>query len=238
MDLLWPPRTTCLLCGGPLGDGAAMPPVCPTCWSAMAYPEGVHRCANCARPLMDETRLCADCEAGPLFGRVFALGLHEGALREAIHLLKFEGRDDLGVPLGRRLALFIAERHDLVVPVPLHRARFAERGYNQAALVAHGIRRETGTPVVAGALRRVRNTGHQAKLDRTGRLLNLAGAFTAPTRPPWAGRRVLLVDDVLTTGATASAAADVVRKTGAAHVNLAVLAVSTTLVHGNLTNTH
>lgn len=232
-ELLWPPRTTCLLCEANLAAaseaGEALL-VCEACWESMPFAPGVNCCNICSRPLVGGRGRCVECAEWPVFGQVWALGFHRGALREAIHHLKFNGREGLGVPLGQRLADQVSGQHDLVVPLPLHPTRLRERGYNQALLVAWGLAGSLGTPVTDGALVRLRRTGHQAKLDRAERLQNLAGAFglhsSHAKNPPWAGRVVLLVDDVLTTGATASAAAKVLRQTGATRVNLAVLAVS------------
>jgi ComF family protein len=120
-----------------------------------------------------------------------------------------------------------------VIPVPLHRSRLAERGYNQAAIVAGEIARVMGVPMFDRELVRLRRTGHQAKLDRRHRMQNLRGAFgPAKATPAFAGMRVLLVDDVLTTGATAAAVAEAIYRGGARSVDLAVLGVSTTTVKG------
>ncbi|HEY3368925.1 MAG TPA: flagellar assembly protein FliW [Symbiobacteriaceae bacterium] len=237
LDVLWPPRTRCLLCEGaltregtPAGTSPGVP-VCSGCLDAMGFRPGVNQCESCSRPTTGGGALCADCAAGSPYGRVFALGFHEGALREAIHHLKFGGRSDLAVPLGRKLAPLVVLRPDLVMAVPLHRSRLHERGYNQAALLAEGLAGALAVPVTGGLLR-LRATGHQAKLDRAGRLHNLDGAFGTTGRPSWVDRSVLLVDDVLTTGATAAAVARVLRGAGARDVNLAVLAVSATPVRG------
>lgn len=172
---------------------------------------------------------------GSAFGYVYALGLHEGALREAVHHLKFGDREELAPPLGRRLAALISTRPDCLVPVPLHRSRLVERGFNQATLIARAIAAELSIPVMDQAMTRLRRTGHQAKLDRAARMKNLQHAFgVARTPAPWAGKSVLLVDDVLTTGATAVAVANVLRQTGARAVDMAVLAVSATKVRGIL----
>lgn len=232
LDLFWPPRTTCLICGGDLQSTCHEALVCGTCWEAIGRPPAVPCCVNCCRPLNQPQTgcdsICEECVEGSPYGRVFSLGLHEGALREAVHHLKFHGRDELGRALGHRLAERVQVQPECIVPVPLHRSRLRERGFNQAAMLGEGIGRRLGVPMVDGVLRRTRSTGHQAKLDRAGRLQNLEDAFAvAEGRIPWAGRSVLLVDDVLTTGATATAVAEVLHRTGAREINLAVVGVST-----------
>jgi ComF family protein len=241
MDLVWPPRTQCLLCGGLLeGDPGPHQLACPACLASMAFEPGVSRCANCSRPSSRQSGLCPDCEDGSPFGVVFALGPHEGPLREAIHHFKFSDRPELAGLLGPRLAARISVAHDCIVPIPLHRSRLRERGYNQAALLARAIGAVKGVSVCEGVLIRLRATGHQAKLSRESRLRNLSGAFAVgpAASPPWEDRRVLLVDDVLTTGTTVTAAAEILYRTGARSVDTAVLAVSTTPVQGKLQTSH
>lgn len=109
---------------------------------------------------------------------------------------------------------------DALAPVPLHPARERERGYNQAALIAGEFGEIAGTPVLAGALRRIRHTGTQTKLGREERQGNLAGAFVCPDPPMAAGKRLLLVDDVFTTGATVSACALALKAAGCAEVGV------------------
>lgn len=233
-DLFWPPRTQCLICQAPLA-GCSEPKglVCDECLSSMAFDPKEPRCANCTRPTYASDGLCDECADGSPFGVVFSLGPHRGPLREAVHHLKFEDRQELGAVLGRRLAQRISVRYDCVVPVPLHRTRLRERGYNQAAIVGREIAAAAGIPLHEEILVRLRRTGHQAKLHRRNRLHNLQGAFGVKgATPPWLGQRVLLVDDVLTTGATAASAATELYGSGARSVDLAVLAVSTTLVKG------
>ncbi len=228
LDLLWPPRTTCLLCEGALDQGRSDLLVCKLCWEAMPFPVNLPLCRQCSRPLKSGWGWCADCADGQPYDQVWALGLHRGALREAVHHLKFGRREELGRPLGERMAPLICRKYDLVIPVPLHPSRLRQRGYNQAGLVAAGIAAELGLPLVDGSLVRLRRTGHQAKLERHARLRNLNGAFhiVQSQAGRLVGRSILLVDDVLTTGATATAAAEAIRRGGAERVDLAVLAVS------------
>lgn len=231
LDLLWPPRTTCIFCTGPLGEDGIGGLFCADCWASMGFPAGRRYCFNCTRPHTGWGDYCADCARGSVFGYVYALGLHEGALREAVHQVKYGGREALGILLGTRLGALVSSRPDCIVPMPLHPFRLRQRGYNQAALIAQGLAEVLGVPVVDRVLRRRRWTARQANLDRLSRQRNMENAFDLPMGAPcWQGRSVLLVDDVLTTGSTARAAARVLWESGAADVNLAVLAVSATPV--------
>ena len=135
----------------------------------------------------------------------------------------------VGRLLGELLAIRVREaladgelsRPDRLVPVPLHPWRLWQRGFNQAELIAAALGRDIGVPVLAGALRRVRNTPPQSGLGAASRRTNLRGAFSAAVEV--AGRHVLLIDDVMTTGATARECAGVLRQAGAATVEIAVL---------------
>lgn len=227
-DFIWPPRTKCLLCDAWVGEGGNL--ACNACWDSMRFPEARVCCSRCQRPTLTRVSCCTECRERPELGHVWALGLHEGSLREAVHHLKFSGRIELGVQLGRRLGQSISTRYDAVVPVPLHRSRLRERGYNQALSIAAGVSEVTGIPLVEGGLQRLRSTGHQAKLERADRLRNLRGAFSISDRWSPAGQRLLLVDDVLTTGATAAAAASALLAAGTVVVDVGVLAVSATVI--------
>ncbi len=191
-------------------------------------------CAACDAPVRWRAILCASCARAVVRARggtdaaaPIAFGLFGGALALAIRRFKFADRPDLARPLGdlvRRAARDAAVVADVIVPVPLHPRRLAERGYNQAALLASAVARELGVPVVPLALARVRNTAQQARLDRQARLVNVERAFRARDAPAVAGRRVLLVDDVATTGATLDACAEALLEAGAASVQRLVVA--------------
>ena len=132
----------------------------------------------------------------------------------------------LGVPLGHLLRRLLREEGlsaEVVVPVPLHPKRLAERGYNQAALLARAAARELGAPLEARALVRVRDTSQQARLGRTERLTNVERAFVARNPEAVRGRDVLLVDDVETTGATLAACRAALLEAGARHVTMVCL---------------
>ncbi len=153
----------------------------------------------------------------------------KGPFRSLHHALKYANRPVYAQRLGRLLGETFRDELqaiDLIVPVPLHRRRFLERGYNQSAWLAQGIRDVLGRPVAPELLVRVRATQSQTHLHREARRTNVAHAFTAPYPERVAGRHVLLVDDLLTTGATAAWAAQTLRKAQASGVTLVTLGLA------------
>ena len=219
LDLIFPTR--CASCGAP---GEA--PFCGVCADTlMPLPAG---CPVCGAP-QDESllpalrpRRCVHCrERAPAFTFATAPYLHGGALAEAIHRLKYERREDLGPALSVLFEGCARPRSDCLAPIPLHPQRLRERGYDQARLLADGAAKRFGLPVVP-LLTRVRHTGQQVGRDRAARERNLRGAFTASEKAK--GRRVCIIDDVLTTGATAAAAAEALLNAGAARVEVRTLA--------------
>jgi ComF family protein len=214
VDLVWPPR--CAACGG----GVSAEPFCPTCAEAVdPVPAG---CARCGQPGPDP--LCGACRASPpAFDAVRAGGLFGGPLADAVHAFKYGGRSALARPLGAWLAARAPlPPGALVVSVPLARGRRIERGYDQAALLAGALARAAGGRLGPAVLRRVRETPPQVGRGREERARNVAGAFEATEAV--AGRDVVLVDDVVTTGATADAAAAALRRAGARSVVVVALA--------------
>jgi ComF family protein len=152
-----------------------------------------------------------------------------GKLQKAIHSLKYEGIFPVGIIFGRELGETIAASPeadviDAVVPVPLHRLKKIERSYNQAEKIAEGIAAVLKRPVMNGVIERKKYTGSQTGLSLKERRHNLEGAFTSGRKP--CPRRVLLVDDVLTTGATVTAAAEALFNNGAETVFLAAVALA------------
>jgi ComF family protein len=146
-------------------------------------------------------------------------------LRELIHLFKYSSIRTLEVPLGKMIAGAIPrdQRFDAVVPVPLHWFRKWRRGFNQSELLGRAAASRMGIPLLA-ALRRTRATQVQAGLSRAARRDNIRGAFAVPSPRSVHGLRLLLVDDVLTTGATAGICAAALKRAGAAHVSVLALA--------------
>ena len=217
LDLLYPPR--CAACGEPGPDGRA--PFCATCAEAIdPVPGGCDRCG-----LPGPDRRCGHCHAlPPAFAGVQAGGLYGGPLADAIQALKYGGRPAVARPLGLWLAGRIALPPGApVVAVPLARRRRIARGYDQAALLAGHLATAVGHRRLPGALRRVRETPPQVGRSRAERARNVAGAFAAGPRPV-AGLDLVLVDDVVTTAATADAAAAALRAAGARSVTVVALA--------------
>ncbi len=217
-DALFPPR--CVQCGE-VGYR-----LCPACWSQMAVLPS-HRCPRCAHPLPSDRAPCPHCRhARWLLDRVVALRPYEGPWRRAIQALKY--RRDRGLALlfareAQRLLRSLSWPISCVIPIPLDRHRERERGYNQVDLWARRLARSLGWPYRPHALQRVRATASQVGLSREARWRNVQGAFRAAP-PEVRGCRVLLVDDVLTTGATMNEAAHALLQAGAIAVYGFVLA--------------
>lgn len=222
LNLLYPSR--CPVCSGP-SDSPSHSPICSGCWASIKRLEGPS-CRICARPFASEyAGLCGDClRERPPFSRVITYGLYSDALKEAVHLLKFTSIKRLSRPLGMLLAGLDIPEADLIVPVPLSTRELRKRGFNQTLLISRALSKTTGIPLGPGLLYKKRETPPQVSLPRRERLLNLKGAFAA--REGLEGRRVILVDDVVTTGATARECSRAILKAGAEEVFVAAVARS------------
>jgi ComF family protein len=212
LDVVFPRR-----CAG-CGDGPW--PFCSACRAALQVLEPPW-CERCGRPNPLPVPSCRDCPPEPLCS-ARAPFRYEGPAKAAIHRLKFTGWRDVASALASAMGAMGLPHADVVTWVPLARRRLAERGYDQARALAVGLGRELGIPVDR-LLRRVVATPPQARRSGAERRRVMQGVF-APLRP--APSRVLLVDDVLTTGATAAACAEVLRSAGAREVHLAASARS------------
>ena len=219
--------------GRPTGfPGVMAPYFCPGCrnqWTAVASPL-CSRCGLVFKSREGADHLCGRCVERPgVFTRARAAGIYDHALQSAIHALKFKSKVSLAGPLGE--LLFDTFRHhwkdgdiDVVAPVPLHRHRFRRRGFNQAYLLVREWAIRAETVVIRDLLVRTRATAPQTGLDRKQRRINIRNAFTVSRPGQSANKRVLLVDDVLTTGATVDACADALIRDGAKQVDVLTLA--------------
>jgi len=222
LTLLFPPA--CSACATLLELDA---PFCEPCTLA-TEPVPLPGCPRCAEPL-EQPGVCSRClRAPPSFRAARAAFVHTGPLARAIHRFKYEGHSELALPLARALAEASREwlgslgGEPVLVPIPLHHRRLIRRGYDQAALLARALARATGLPVRSTLLRRIRATRRQVGLTEAQRTENVHRAFSARGSLP--GGPVVLVDDVLTTGATARGACEALREVGTRWVYVLTLA--------------
>ena len=229
-DLIVPP--CCLVCRTPLGAHHLL---CAPCWREVHFIRAP-LCDVLGIPLPFDTgerMLSAAAVAHPpAYDRARAVAHFSGSMRTLVHQFKYADRHDARTLYGRWLAEAghsLTQGIDVVVPVPLSRWRLLSRRFNQAAILAQELSRRTGLAVDVGLLRRRRFTRSQVGLTRDERRRNLAGAFVVPRqrRASVHGRNVLLIDDVITTGATVEACARVLKRAGAAHVDVLALALVT-----------
>ena len=227
IGIVYPP--TCIACQAATGEAQAL---CPACWRGIGFIERPY-CERLGTPfpvdLGNGLLSPAAIADPPVFGRARAVCRFDGTARELVHRLKYGDRVELSLTLGRMMAQAgreLTADADLVLPVPLHRTRLWRRRFNQAAALARIICRETGLPLETTALTRIRRTRQQVGLTRAQRAENLQGAFhvSAAMRRRLEGRRILLVDDVLTTGATVNAASRALLRAGASTVDVLTFA--------------
>ncbi len=211
IDLLFPPR-----CGGCQAAGSLW---CEACRAAVK-PIVPPWCEKCGEPFVTE-RLCANCRAYPLeIEKIRSVAVFDGVLRQAIHRFKYQRVSSLAEPFGNRLADYWRAEQlaaDWLIPVPLHPSRERDRGYNQSELLARQLARRVNVPVRRNGLRRTRATAVQMTLNAVQRRENVVGAFEC-VEARVRGMRVVIVDDVSTTGATLDACAQAVLKAGAVSV--------------------
>ena len=227
VDFLLPPY--CMICAERVEAGGTL---CARCWGRVDF---------VTQPLCPRTGRPFGHDPGPGVESVEALGgrlaydrarvvaRYEDAVRDIVHTLKYRDRLDLARPLGRLMARAGAELladADCLVPVPLYRLRLWRRRYNQSALLARWAGRAASVPVRSDLLVRTRATRPQVGLTASQRQRNVSGAFAVPERLAGAvaGRRIVLVDDVITTGATIDACARCLRRAGAASVDVLAFA--------------
>jgi ComF family protein len=230
-ELLYP--RICIGCRRRLAGPDQKELVCASCWSAIERTVPP-LCGRCGRPLRGAGAtavVCPECRAtAPCFDRAYAPCSYTGVLKELIAAFKYKGKDYLSESLGRLLVEFIREYRlpletiDTLVPIPLHSARLREREFNQAELLAREVAKAYDKPVTTGLLARLRYTRTQTELAADRRRQNVLDCFRVIDRTAAAGKNILLIDDVLTTGATLSEAARCLKEAGAGTVLALTLA--------------
>ncbi len=220
----------CRICGDSLTQFTAVP-VCAICLAAPRPFMAECCCQRCGTPFLsdaslDDDGVCRLCHGGRRgFDACFAYGDYTGELRQLIHVLKYEGVTSLSKPLAGYMLRGLP-RHiplDMVAAVPMHWWKQYRRGFNQAELLADEVARSTGLPQVR-LLRRAQSSTAQAGLGSAERRRNAKASFALKGRRPLDGRRILLVDDVFTTGATAMACARLLKQAGASYVAVLTIA--------------
>jgi ComF family protein len=230
-DIIFP--RNCILCRQ-YHPATAVDPLCPPCrhklpWNIPPF------CLRCSRNLtaVSEEGLCPSCRAHPPdFDEGWSLLNYEGPARDLLRLLKFHNKTSVRRTFARLWHEF-TDRHMLrfpdaamVIPIPLHPVRLRERGYNQAELLAAGVAGALGLPLRTGIMERGRHTQRQSDLGAKDRWTNIKGAFTIKNPAGIVGRVIILVDDILTTSATASEAAATLKAAGAARVVCITLGIA------------
>ena len=228
-DLIFPPQ--CIECGLLLQDTRDIP-FCASCFSEITF---VHPplCTSCGLPFqsqVEDNHLCSDCIASPpFFSAARAVGLYDKILLEAIHRFKYNRHILSGRALGKLMAsycypLFEWSQNDLIIPVPLHPKRLRHRGFNQAVILGREIAVRFRLKLKVDTLRRCVHTLPQFDLGRNERGPNVKGAFEVRKPQEIEGRRIILIDDVYTTGSTVKECARTLLQAGAEEVAVLTLA--------------
>jgi ComF family protein len=226
-DFLYPP--SCAACSVQTGTHRSL---CPKCWSGIRFIERPY-CEVMGSPFSHDLGagiLSAEAIAEPPpFDRLRSAALHDGAARDLVHSLKYRDRLDLAPMMAAwmlRASDGAVDACDMFIPVPLHRSRLLSRKFNQAAELARHLGKLSGKPLMPATLVRVKRTAQQVGLSANARRENVRGAFAIARHRDndVFGRRIVLIDDVYTTGATVAAAARVLKKAGAADVTVLTFA--------------
>ncbi|MBI5893147.1 MAG: ComF family protein [Deltaproteobacteria bacterium] len=221
LNIIIPPA--CHICGG-----AADNYICANCKQGINFILGAV-CTICGLPFVSKEsspHMCGECiKKKPKFAMARSIAEYNGVLLEAIHKFKYNAKTSLAKPLG----LLMAERlplnnYNVIVPVPLHKRRLKERGFNQSLLLAREISKKHNTPIDYLNLKRIRFTEPQINLKGEERLKNVRGSFAVEDARVFKNKNILLVDDVYTTGATVMECSKVLKKSGAKDIFVLTLA--------------
>lgn len=230
-DILYP--KTCLACKTKVQTIADEELICGKCWSEIKRNLPPF-CSSCGRHLEKNNlnkNICPTCIRKRLhFDHAFSPCVYDGVVKNLIHEFKYRGKDNLGKPLSKIMADFIREYNipisylDFIIPMPLHKTKLREREFNQAEILSRHIAEDFKKDLVSNALLRHRQTKTQTELKNNERYLNVLNSFSTDNRVNLKGKNLLLIDDVLTTGATSSEAALALKKAGAHTVFILTLA--------------
>ena len=222
----------CIHCGEALVD-PAVPYICQPCWDTISVLQDP-KCPRCYLPFSSPStltyspeHLCGPCRRRPpVYTKACTPYVYQGVLKEAIAQLKYHGKVRLSRPLARLMvsAWELPRTIDGLIAVPLHPTRLREREYNQSLLLANNLSHHLGVPVIGNVLVRIRQTVPQTSLKRSARLTNLRKAFAVRCPQVIANKRIVLVDDVLTTGTTVNECAKTLWKAGAEAVYVQTIA--------------
>ncbi|MEN6374773.1 MAG: ComF family protein [Smithella sp.] len=222
-DIIFPPQ--CVACAEIIKQSSEGV-FCPSCLSKISFITG-SLCPICGLPFLDspaENHICGDCiHSPPYYAKVRAVASFESIIMEAIHKFKYGRNISIGSALGSFMAGFsfpdfVFSEYSLLIPVPLHIKRLRERGFNQSLLLAEEIGKKHHLPVNFSLLKRCNFTLTQTGLNKAEREKNIQGAFTVTDKNKIAGKCIILVDDVYTTGSTINECARVLMKAGAKKV--------------------
>lgn len=231
VDILYPKK--CLACKEKIKSTVTDDFVCLECWGNIKknIPPFCRSCGRHLNTKISTKSICNICIKEPLFfDRAFSPCSYDGVIKELIQEFKYKNKDYLGKVLSTLMIDFIKEYNlgieyiDLVIPIPLHNSRLREREFNQAQVLGNFIAGAFNKDISSDALVRRLPTKSQTKLKNLERFLNVAGSFSLSKRGSVNGRNILLIDDVLTTGATASEAARVLKNSGAGIIFVLTLA--------------
>ena len=236
LEWIWPSDLYCVRCGEAIDPGREFS-LCKKCAEEIQW-VGESRCRRCGKPMgqfpgenprLQNRVICSDCLRGRAIHRGYISLVYDGDEREMIHRFKFEGRPYYGAALAAMMAKTLhgeISADHLVVPVPMHREKMRRRGYDQAVILAKKLAKKMDLPYCGKALVRCRVTDPMMNLAGSGRARNVEDAFRVTERgfEKIAGRRILLVDDIYTSGSTADACAKVLLSAGAEKIYLAAAA--------------
>ncbi len=216
----------CRACEEQLGL-ESVPYMCDTCWHDIVTIKPPW-CKICGIPNTEGR--CDECATNPpRYGKLRSIAIYEAVLQQAIHLFKFEKRTTLAAHLAQLIVEHIPNDcsitdYDYILPVPIHKKRLRERGFNQSTLLAKGIAKATGVSVETDTLIRQKNTSPQSSLDRNARQTNIIGAFELLREEVVRGKNILIFDDVFTTGATVREAVKVLWNADPTEIDILTLA--------------